>query len=315
MLKPVLLLDVDGVLALRERAGGEFALHNVTSAAGSSHDVWLNPTHGIWLRLLHEVFDVVWTTGWQNDAPRLLEPILSIPEFPVLVFSERPQLGIRLDKLPDVTELVGDRPVAWLDDDLDTAARSWASNRAAPTLLVEPSPSLGLKAIEVSRLLLFAGNHRPRAAEIRHRSGVVLIDNGCVAMVERNRAGTTYFVLPGGGAEPGETIEEAALREALEEISLTVRILGPIAHLAFIDGDDRAIQHYFAVEATSGSIGPGSGPEFANDIDPQRGSYRPMWLPLEEISGLDVRPAAVVLAVDQGLDQLLDRPVLVEESA
>ncbi len=100
MLKPDLLLDVDGVLALQNRANEDFTMHSVTSSSGSVHEVWLNPTHGSWLRMLHQVFDIVWTTGWENDAPRILEPILSIPEFPVLVFSERPQFGTRLDKTP-----------------------------------------------------------------------------------------------------------------------------------------------------------------------------------------------------------------------
>ncbi len=134
-------------------------------------------------------------------------------------------------------------------------------------------------------------------------------------MVERTRAGSTYFVSPGGGAEPGETIHEAAQREALEEISLGVRVLGAVAHITFTDGDHRAMQHYFAAEATSGTIGPGSGPEFATKDEADRGSYRPRWLPIEGVSGLDVRPATLAAAISQGIDQLVRRPILAEESA
>ncbi len=40
---------------------------------------------------------------------------------------------------------------------------------------------------------------------MRVRAGVVLIENGKVALIERHRAGKHYFVFPGGGVEEGET--------------------------------------------------------------------------------------------------------------
>ena len=46
------------------------------------------------------------------------------------------------------------------------------------------------------------------------RSGVILIEHDKLALIKRIRSGETYYVSPGGGIEPGETAETAAVREA-----------------------------------------------------------------------------------------------------
>jgi hypothetical protein len=55
-------------------------------------------------------------------------------------------------KLGDVALFVGNRPLAWVDDDLFGDAFAWADKRAAPTLLIRTSPSVGLTEQDVSRL-------------------------------------------------------------------------------------------------------------------------------------------------------------------
>jgi len=51
---------------------------------------------------------------------------------------------------------------------------------------------------------------------MRIRAGIVLIQDNKVALIERHRAGLHYFVFPGGGADEGESPEQAAIREAME---------------------------------------------------------------------------------------------------
>jgi len=58
------------------------------------------------------------------------------------------------------------------------------------------------------------------------RAAVVIVENGRVALIERVRDGRTYFVFPGGGVEVGETPENAAVREAEEELGVNVKLLG-----------------------------------------------------------------------------------------
>lgn len=49
---------------------------------------------------------------------------------------------------------------------------------------------------------------------MRTRAGVILI--------ERHRAGLDYYVFPSGGMDDGETLEQAAVREAREELGVDV---------------------------------------------------------------------------------------------
>lgn len=154
---PYLLVDVDGVLApfVIDTAPAGYTRHTVLLPSGAPHDVWLNPEHGRWLRVLARSFDLVWATGWQHHAPRLLSPLLGLPSMPVIEFTNRPQLGVPLWKLPDIITFVGDAPAAWIDDDLDEAAEDWMEQREPATLLLKPDPAVGFTTEHFRRLADF----------------------------------------------------------------------------------------------------------------------------------------------------------------
>ena len=59
---------------------------------------------------------------------------------------------------------------------------------------------------------------------MRTRAGIILIEDNKVALIERHRAGLDYFVFPGGGVDEGETHEQGAIREAMEELGVEVAI-------------------------------------------------------------------------------------------
>ena len=117
---------------------------------------------------------------------------------------------------------------------------------------------------------------------MRVRAGIVLIKENKVALIERHRAGLDYFVFPGGGVDEGETPEQAAIRETMEELGIEVVIKQTVAEIQL---GQKSRQVYFLVEHVSGEFGTGTGEEFTDSDpnDPDEGIYVPIWMPIEEL--------------------------------
>ncbi|HEY3475839.1 MAG TPA: NUDIX domain-containing protein [Anaerolineales bacterium] len=117
---------------------------------------------------------------------------------------------------------------------------------------------------------------------MRIRAGIVLIQDGKVALIERHRAGLDYFVFPGGGVDEGESVEQAAVREAMEELGIQVAIKQKLAEVQL---GEKSRQVYFLVEQTGGEFGSGLGEEYT-DTDPnspEEGVYVPIWMPVDQL--------------------------------
>ncbi|MBB6452732.1 ADP-ribose pyrophosphatase YjhB (NUDIX family) [Salirhabdus euzebyi] len=65
---------------------------------------------------------------------------------------------------------------------------------------------------------------------IRVRAGSFILQNDCILLVEFNDQNGAHYNLPAGGVEPGESVKEAAKREAKEEASVDVEV----GELAFV---------------------------------------------------------------------------------
>lgn len=131
------------------------------------------------------------------------------------------------------------------------------------------------------------------------RGAVVIIDNDRVATIKRVWAGRIYFLFPGGGAAELETPEEAARREAYEELGVVVELERLLAIVQF-RGD---VQFFYLAKVLSGDFGTGTGEELSAGSDGPSGTHTPAWLPLAELHQVDIRPKPLAEAIASGAAQ------------
>jgi HAD domain in Swiss Army Knife RNA repair proteins len=147
--RPVLLVDVDGVLNPWDTEQAPDGYDEYDFFPGER--VLLSPGHGELLTSLTPAYELVWATAWEHRANRLISPVLALPELPVIEFPlDGRDLFFR--KLPAVIDAVGDRPCAWIDDQHQPDHYTWAEERAAPTLLIDIEPSVGLTRVVIATL-------------------------------------------------------------------------------------------------------------------------------------------------------------------
>ncbi len=155
--KPLLFVDIDGVISLfgfpPEDVPPRCSWHQVDGIVHLlSHEA---AEH---LLVLADLYEPIWCTGWQERANEHLPYALGLGPFPHLSFGDSPLHW----KLAAVQARAGDRPLAWIDDDLNDAVRDWARRRSCrvPTLLVETEPATGLTGELGDRLRRWAAESR-----------------------------------------------------------------------------------------------------------------------------------------------------------
>jgi hypothetical protein len=132
---------------------------------------FLSSTAAAHLLALGELFDLVWASGWEEKADEHLPRLLGLPaNLPHLSFSRDPMAPSGASnedgrvtsghwKLDAIEAHAGGRPLAWIDDALGPECHAWAAARAAPTLLVQTAPELGLTSREARLLADWAKAH------------------------------------------------------------------------------------------------------------------------------------------------------------
>ncbi|MFD8640019.1 NUDIX domain-containing protein [Streptomyces zaomyceticus] len=120
----------------------------------------------------------------------------------------------------------------------------------------------------------------------RVRAVLVTADD-TMLVIRRTRPGIPeYWVLPGGGVEPGDESREAALhREIHEEIAGKADI---VRLLHTMESDDER-QFFYLARVATWSFEDRTGPEFSAE---GRGEYALEEVPLtpEGLDGIDLRP-------------------------
>ena len=121
------------------------------------------------------------------------------------------------------------------------------------------------------------------------RAAAIILHGNEIALIKRRRDGRLYYVFPGGQIEEEETPEQTTIREVEEELGLKVDIERLLIKVAL----HSKLQYYFLARIRGGKFGTGSGPEMQGLYPPERGSYRPVWMPVSNVLKENVVPREV----------------------
>ena len=98
-----------------------------------------------------------------------------------------------------------------------------------------------------------------------------------------------YYTFPGGGQEPGETLEEGTKREIKEEFGIDVEVEKKLYELD--NGEVNKKEYFFLCKYIGGTFGTGTGPEFSgNPKYAHRGKYIPEIVKRENVEKIVLLP-------------------------
>ena len=164
--KPYLFLDVDGVISLygfREGYGlaaGDAPFEGcppgrLCAINGVLH--YISTGCAGHLARLGQHYELIWATGWEETANEYLPHLLGLPaHLPHLSFDGRVRPGAAHWKVDAIGDFAGNRPLAWIDDNVDDSCHAWARARPAPTLIVETVRHEGMREHHVEHLVSWA---------------------------------------------------------------------------------------------------------------------------------------------------------------
>ncbi|MBI4896803.1 MAG: hypothetical protein HY827_00350 [Actinobacteria bacterium] len=183
--KPILFLDVDGAVCAYGKPPG-CEMRRIWGL-----EVPIDPKNHARLTKLHELFEIIWCTDWEENA-NLVGEVFGLPELrhvprerdlpprptdedelyedPDDPFAKPGDFddGLGLGspsmyrKIPSVRKYrsandLESMPFAWVDDHINANARRFASELRAATLLIRTRRDVGLTDEILAQLELFAG--------------------------------------------------------------------------------------------------------------------------------------------------------------
>jgi len=117
--------------------------------------------------------------------------------------------------------------------------------------------------------------------KIEVRVAALCVSEDTVLLVNHQKHGESYWVLPGGHVEKGESLVNALAREMKEELDLDVTV-GALAIVHdFITDDRHVVNHVFRAHPDRTTLA----------VDTGKVLKAARWVSLDELATLDLRPA------------------------
>ncbi|WP_068718544.1 NUDIX domain-containing protein [Vibrio tritonius] len=117
-------------------------------------------------------------------------------------------------------------------------------------------------------------------------------DNAEILLIKRFKDGRTYWVFPGGGVEPNETLQQAIIREVFEETML--KIDNPEAIFSVVNRGRK--EHFFLVKVLY--FGPKLSPESPEfKAQHSHNLYEHTWVKLSDLSQINLVPVDAKIIV------------------
>ena len=122
---------------------------------------------------------------------------------------------------------------------------------------------------------------------MRQRAAGIIIQDGKILLLHRQKDGKVYYIIPGGGIEAGETPEQAAKREIKEETNLDVEI-GEL--ISKFNGGYGYPEYFFLAENIQGEARLG-GEELQKNCEENH--YAIAWIPLDKLKETNLLPPEI----------------------
>jgi len=150
------------------------------------------------------------------------------------------------------------------------------------------------------RQLMVGFEHKPRRKRydrqpVYNARAIVFKDNKLVA-IKRIKQGETFYVLPGGHIDPGESARDAVVREITEETSITSIAVRPLYKKMFYrDFKEKGMQVFYLCNYKSGEPKVTDAEEYTQHMATPEGlarygTYEPVLLDIETLATIDLRP-------------------------
>ena len=126
--------------------------------------------------------------------------------------------------------------------------------------------------------------------EKRARARAIIIHEGKMVSMYRERQGRVFYTFPGGGIKGTETEEECVKREVFEEFGLIVKPTKKV----YTYENKNSIEHFYIADWLSGEFGSGEGEEFEENRN--NGVYIPKLIEISDIPNIPLMPPEVASA-------------------